>query len=99
MCRITVSFARLYSVGDWFGGVRSALLLAVVLCWFLFWVLGVAGLALLSPCNTCTLTCPTIPMLGVPVDTSSDITMLQHSAWAVSALTGCTVHMPPSTPV
>ena len=30
---IIVSFARVYRVGVWFGFVRSALLLAVVLCW------------------------------------------------------------------
>ena len=33
MCRTNVSFARVYRVGVWFGFVRSALLLAVVLCW------------------------------------------------------------------
>ena len=33
MCRILVSFASVYHVGVWFGFVRSALLLAVVLCW------------------------------------------------------------------
>ena len=43
MCWIVVSVARVYRVGVWFGFVRSALLLAVVLCWvdccFDSWVL------------------------------------------------------------
>ena len=33
MCRVIVSFARVYPVGVWFDFVRSALLLAVVLGW------------------------------------------------------------------
>ena len=33
MCRIIVSFARVYHVNFFFGFSRSALLLAVVLCW------------------------------------------------------------------
>ena len=43
MCRIIVSFARVYRVGVWLGFVRSSLLLAVDLCWvdccFDSWVL------------------------------------------------------------
>ena len=52
----------MYRVGVWFGFVGSALLLAVVLGW-------VAGLTLLSPCNTegprqavnTSVLCPTTP--------------------------------------
>ena len=53
MCRIVVSFARVYRVGVWFGFVRVALLLAIILCWVdrCFCFLGVAGLILASPCN------------------------------------------------
>ena len=43
MCTIIVSFTRVYRAGVWFGFVRFALLLAVVLCWvarcFGSWVL------------------------------------------------------------
>ena len=48
--RRVASFARVYRVGVWFGVVRSALLLAVVLCWvdcsFWSWVSGVAQVLL-----------------------------------------------------
>ena len=43
MCRIVVPFTRVYRAGVWFGIVRLALRLAVVLCWvdrcFDSWVL------------------------------------------------------------
>ena len=33
ICRIIVPYARVYRIGVWVGFVRSALLLADVLCW------------------------------------------------------------------
>ena len=55
-----MSFARLYRVGVWFGFVRSALLLAVVLCWVGFcfdsWVLlGLLCLLHVTPMHHCML--------------------------------------------
>ena len=37
MCKIAMSFARVYRAGVWFGFVRFALFLAVVLCWVDRW--------------------------------------------------------------
>ena len=57
MCRMVVSFTRVYRVGVWFGFVRFALLLAVVLCWvdrcFDSWVLlGLLCLLRVTPIAT-----------------------------------------------
>ena len=61
MCRIIVSFTRVYRVGVWLGFVRFALLLAVVLYWvdpcFGSWVLLGLFCLLRVSCNTDALVC------------------------------------------
>ena len=54
MCRTSASLSVDNRDSAWVDFVRSALLVAVVLCWVdcLFWLLGVAGLIVPYLCNT-----------------------------------------------